>query len=157
MVNWFAPVPTASCNDQLVTLVQAICQDWPLTVMVVTETGAVPESVTRLVAVVRLVEPLIVKFAATAASWLARKARRSTNHCLTGDGLPSAWPSHQAMPLARSDLYFASMTGLQFAAVSGPLTASCTARQYARTNGGKAYIVEMVGSSELNNVAVLGE
>src|SRR5262249_49718220 len=94
--------------------------------------------------------------AATVASCACNAACRTENQFFTGDGSVNACPSHHAIPFATSERYFASITGLQFTAASGPFTASCTARQYARAKGGNAYMIAIVGSSELNNGAVAG-
>src|SRR5262245_8958151 len=100
--------------------------------MVFTATGAVPCNVTKLFAVLKLFPPLLViaKAEGSVANCERTYERRWLTNVLIGVG------GDAASPAPRNAAYLASSSALAFAAASGPFTASCNARQYARRNGG---------------------
>src|SRR5688572_13449896 len=98
--------------------------------MVLTPTGAVPLRVIKLRLVLKVVDPLTAKFAATVVNWPRMKARRWASQ------LVMAVMVSVPMPLATSALYLAVSIGVIFAGSMGPFTASSRARQKTRRNGG---------------------
>src|SRR5437867_2289562 len=123
----FEPFCNGTRAVQLVTVVQVTDHRTPLIEMVAMPGGAVPVMMAAPLLTVML--PLTLKAGETVASWFCRNARRWSNQVLTASGGASGWLSHQVMPLATSEAYLASMTGLQFVAAIGPLSAFSMARQ----------------------------
>ena len=92
-----APGASAVRSRQVVSAGNSSGCARPLTVIVVTFTGAVPSSVTGLEAVEKLLPPLVVmaKAEATVASWLFRKVQRASFQLSMTEGeaavAPWAW------------------------------------------------------------------
>ena len=113
------------------TLVHVTGYSAPFTRIPFTPIGAVPASVIKFVLTVKSLPLLFVmaKFAATPLSWLIRNVRRWLNHVFNAVGAASGWPSHNVMPFATSDAYFASINASYFAVTKALLTALCTERK----------------------------
>src|SRR6266478_1379014 len=129
MVIALAPPASANCRFQVARSLQLTGYATPLTVIVLTSTGAVPLSVIRLLLVLKLAGPLTANaaFPLAAATW-ERMLERA----------PAIRPSTDAcgettlMPLGRKAAYFDSIIPLIRLGSMANVAISLNARQRAR-------------------------
>src|SRR5216683_3916177 len=129
MVMALAPPASANCRFQVARSLQLTGNATPLTVIVLTSTGAVPLSVIRLLLVLKLAGPLTANAALplAVATW-----ERMLDRALAIQPSTAVWGETTLTPLARKAAYFASIITLIRLGSMAKVAISLNARQRAR-------------------------